>query len=82
MLKCSDIQSMGDSHVDGSLPWRARLSFRLHTLMCVHCRRYIRQLRALLKAFPCVHPPASDADVDAIMNRLRKAQHQNEGKNV
>ena len=82
MLKCRDIHSMGDSDVDGSLPWRARLSVRLHTLMCVHCRRYIRQLAALLKAFPCVHPPASAEEVDAIMNKLRKARQKHEGKNL
>ncbi|MGB3565088.1 MAG: hypothetical protein WBH85_15205 [Thermoanaerobaculia bacterium] len=30
--------------------WRRRLSTKLHLLMCRHCRRYSRQLRAMGEA--------------------------------
>ncbi len=72
MLKCREIHSLGDAYVDGCLPWRTRVSLRLHILMCVHCRRYLSQLAALLRAFRHVHPPASADEVDAVMARLRE----------
>lgn len=82
MLKCREIHRLGDDYVDGTLPWRVRLSVQLHTLLCVHCRRYLRQLAALLKAFPHVHAPASDKEVEVVMSRLRDERENPEGKNL
>lgn len=79
MLKCRDVYSMGDMHIDGSLAWRMRLSVRLHALMCVQCRRYSLQPTALLKAFPHLHTPASAEELYAVMNRLR-GEEKNKGR--
>lgn len=75
MLKCRDIHRLGDAYVDGSLPWQAQLSVRVHILLCVHCRRYLRQLRRLLKAMPHVHHHASDDEVGEVMRRLRERRN-------
>jgi predicted anti-sigma-YlaC factor YlaD len=48
MLSCRDVTALASDHLDGVLPLRQRMAIRLHLLMCVHCRRFARQLRALV----------------------------------
>lgn len=63
MMTCREVAAIARDHVDGKLPGRARLSVRLHLLMCEHCRRYLRQLRAtvgLLRAEPDDGPTADE----------------------
>jgi anti-sigma factor ChrR (cupin superfamily) len=50
MLSCHDLAHQHASdYIDGQLGWRNRLRVRLHLLMCVHCRRFIRQLKLVRK---------------------------------
>lgn len=72
MLKCRDFVERADGLLDGSLSRRQRLSLRLHSVLCRHCRRYLRQLRALLAAIPAVHPPASDEQVAQVLNCIHE----------
>lgn len=71
MLRCHDIVRRADDYLAGELSWRRRLALHMHLLMCVHCKRFVRQLRFLLRAIPFMHPPAGDAEVDQVMTRLR-----------
>ena len=49
MLKCKHVVEKADALVDGApLSKRERFALRLHLLICHHCRRYVRQLRALV----------------------------------
>ena len=75
MLKCKEVVEKADALVDGTpLHWRDRVALRLHLLMCHHCRRYVRQLGALVTSLhkPAA-PPASDEQVDRIMRNLDQA---------
>ena len=47
MFSCREVHehvSMGTIEDLGPM---ARLRFRMHLLMCIHCARYVRQIRAL-----------------------------------
>lgn len=74
MLKCREFIDTADALIDGELSTRQRLSMRLHWFICRHCRRYLRQLRALLSAIPFMHKPASDNEVERVMQGLRQEE--------
>ncbi len=47
MLSCSDVTRLWASDEIRRTPLRTRLAWRLHLLMCRHCRRYVRELAAI-----------------------------------
>ena len=71
MLKCKHVVAKADAIVDGApLTRRERFALRLHLLMCHHCRRYIRQLRALLGTLPRETDALDDARTQEVLDRL------------
>ena len=47
MLSCKETARILASDTLEDLAWGRRLALRVHLLMCRHCRRYARQLRAI-----------------------------------
>jgi hypothetical protein len=47
MLTCKEVSRTIASDELATAGWRRRLSVRLHLLMCLHCRRYSRQMREI-----------------------------------
>ncbi len=47
MLRCNEATRILASDLLDDLAWGRRLALRVHLLMCRHCRRYARQLRAI-----------------------------------
>lgn len=70
MLKCRDIVNTADQLLDGDMNRRQLLATKMHLLLCRHCRRYVRQLRALLRAIPFMHKKASDTEVSKVMEHI------------
>ena len=61
MLKCEEVSELVTSYTEGARPLGARLSVRLHLLVCRMCRNYVDQLdqtRRLLRGRPMAPPPA------------------------
>jgi predicted anti-sigma-YlaC factor YlaD len=50
MLSCREVTSLTASDRLAAAGFRQRLAVRVHLLMCRHCRRYARQLRAMARA--------------------------------
>jgi len=71
MLKCREVPAEAELLLAGDLGWRRRMALRMHLLLCVHCRRYVRQLRLLLSSVPFMHGPASDEEVKKVISRVR-----------
>lgn len=44
MLRCNEVTRLCASEEIRGAPWRTRIAFRLHLMMCRNCRRYVRQL--------------------------------------
>jgi len=74
MLKCRDVVNNADQLLDGAISRRHRLAIKMHLLMCRHCRRYVRQLRALLRAIPFMYGKASDAEVSRVIEHIHHHQ--------
>jgi len=49
MLNCADATRRMSEGLDHDLPFSARMSLRMHVLMCGACRRYGRQIRGVEK---------------------------------
>ncbi|QBQ55277.1 zf-HC2 domain-containing protein [Nitrosococcus wardiae] len=57
MLSCREVTEKASDYLENTPPYRQRLGIRLHLLLCHHCRRYLRQLRAVTIAFKkCLNP--------------------------
>lgn len=67
MPSCAEVTRLADALLADELGRGQRLRLRVHLFMCVHCARYVRQLRALLGALPRLHGPASEDEVAAVM---------------
>lgn len=60
MLKCEEVSELVTSFTEGALPFGARLSVRLHLMVCQMCRNYVDQLektRRLLRGRAMAPPP-------------------------
>lgn len=71
MLSCKQVVSDADHLLAGEVTRRQRLAIGLHLLICIHCRRYLRQLRLLLGALPHLRRRTEAEQVDAVMARLQ-----------
>ena len=74
MLNCREVVDGADQLLDGSMSRRQRLAIKMHLLMCRHCRRYVRQLRTLVRAIPFMHSKASDAEVAKVIEHIESHQ--------
>ena len=50
MLSCKEVSRLVSESLDLELPFRQRISLRLHLLMCSLCSRFRRQLLFLRRA--------------------------------
>jgi len=50
MLTCREVAEVIASGELDRASWRGRLAVRFHLAMCVRCRRYARQIRAIGEA--------------------------------
>jgi len=40
-MTCKEVIDFLGDYLDGALPWRQRVVFNLHLVLCRHCRRYL-----------------------------------------
>jgi len=46
LYDCAEVRTFLLDHLEGRIPLRQRLLFRLHLLLCPPCRRYLARYRA------------------------------------
>jgi anti-sigma factor RsiW len=63
--------------LDGELSFREQMAVRMHLAMCGHCRRFLRQLKALLESMRMragsVSEPVPPEFVERVMQALDSA---------
>ena len=47
MLKCKEVTGLVATGSLENIGWMKKLEIRMHLMMCVHCRRYLSQIRAI-----------------------------------
>lgn len=77
MLSCKDITEKANEYMDRELPFWSRLSVKFHLLMCVHCRRYVNQLKVTVQALGLLKQSddVNENTVELIVQNLKKHQH-------
>ena len=48
MLTCEEVTAKASQKVDGELGFRDRVAVGIHLMMCVKCRLYYKQFKALV----------------------------------
>ena len=72
---CKDVTDLSSDYLDHNLSIWKRIGFWIHIMMCVHCKRYVDQLRLTIAAItksPAAQLPEVDkSQVDDIAKNLR-----------
>jgi len=56
MLKCQDISDQTSAYLDREMGWQKQLEFRMHLLLCHHCRSFVSNFKTMLKVLNRVEP--------------------------
>jgi hypothetical protein len=79
MPSCKDITEHSSDYLDRNLPWWRRLGFWVHLLICVHCRRYLDQLKLTISSLgktPDATPPVvEEQQVQDIVKHIQQHVH-------
>lgn len=65
---CAEMARLASQSLDRPLPLKTRLKMRLHSLICVWCERYFKQLHRLHRA-----APQFDEKLDGVSKRALSA---------
>ena len=82
MLKCKDLVALSSDLLDGELTLKQRIAVRMHLAMCVHCRRFIRQLRVsqrVIRQLPDQQAPELEALLRAMQAQQQRASEPDQG---
>ncbi|WP_421863601.1 zf-HC2 domain-containing protein [Motiliproteus sp.] len=73
MLKCKDIVKQASDYRDREMSFGQRLQYRMHLLICHHCRTFSRQFDAsiaMLKRLRKRQPDAHKEQIEEIKRKL------------
>ncbi len=80
MPKCKNIAEHSSEYLDHNMPWWKRPGYWLHIAICVHCRRYINQLKLTIdtisKSPDAVPPSVSTEEIQAIVEKMKQSTKQ------
>jgi len=83
MPSCKDITEHSSDYLDRNLPWWKRMGYWLHLVMCVHCRRYVDQLKltidAIGKSPDATTPDISPEEIQTIVEKMKHATKNKDG---
>ena len=48
-MTCKQVSEFLADYLEGTLPWRRKMSFKVHLLLCRHCRRYLASYAATVQ---------------------------------
>ncbi len=83
MPSCKDITEHSSDYLDRNLPWWKRMGYWLHLVMCVHCRRYVDQLKLTIdtigKSPEATTPNVSQEEIQAIVEKMKQSTKNKDG---
>ncbi|MDH5230825.1 MAG: hypothetical protein OEZ58_16415 [Gammaproteobacteria bacterium] len=77
MLTCKDITQKATDYNDKHMGLWQRMQFKMHVLMCHHCRRFMHQFERTIEMTQQLKPsvPCSDSSIDEQVKRLMNINH-------
>jgi len=71
VLSCKDISELSDEYLDGELPFKRKLSVKLHLAICKNCRRYLNYLQLTVDVVKQSQSTSIEkSKIDEIMNKI------------
>jgi hypothetical protein len=70
-MACREVIGFLDDYLDGKLPRRQRWAFKLHLLLCRHCRRYLASYATTIRLATNVGD--ANGDIEPIPEELVQA---------
>ncbi len=71
MLTCSQMTDLVTEYLEGKLSLKQRLRFQLHVGLCRHCRRYLSQMRMMIRALGLLRPVSVPELPGELLRRFR-----------
>jgi predicted anti-sigma-YlaC factor YlaD len=72
MLTCQQTTRLVTDYLEGTLSWKDVIRFQLHIGMCMHCRRYLRDMKVTVRTLGMLPRGAvPQATMDALLERFR-----------
>ena len=72
MLTCQEVTRLVTDYLEGNLSWRDVIRFQLHLGMCIHCRRYLHDMKVTIRTLGMLpRGTVPDATMNALMERFR-----------
>jgi predicted anti-sigma-YlaC factor YlaD len=81
-MNCKDVAEFLSDYLDGELPLRQRLTFKLHLLLCRDCRRYLQSFAATIKLTQSLGKQSATEDDPPVPKALVQAILAARGKDV
>lgn len=76
MLSCKEITEKSSAYVDGDLSLRERLQYRLHLMMCHHCRTFVHNFKAGVAMLRRVRQASThDEQVEKVCRHVHSLPH-------
>jgi hypothetical protein len=76
MPSCREVTEKASEYVDKELSFWQRMGFAVHLFICVHCRRYVKQLRLTIGALGKLQQendsPRNEEEVNNIVQQLKQ----------
>ena len=77
MFSCKDVSESASEYIDGNMPFMKRMNMRVHLFMCVHCRKFISQLKDTIRVVNLSKPVEPDeeqleAQVQRLLRQVKK----------
>ena len=72
-MNCREVADFLSDYLDGALPLRQRLMFRLHLLVCRDCRRYLESFAATVELTHSLGERPAEEDNSPIPEALVQA---------
>jgi len=72
VLTCKDVSDTASNYLEGPTVFVQRFRFRLHLILCKHCRRYLTQLRLSIDVAQKISRPSepTDEEIEALVEKL------------
>ena len=72
-MTCRDALDFLADYLDGSLPWRQRMSFDVHLCLCRNCRNYLEGYRKTIQATREVLSPPANVPCEPLPEEMIQA---------
>lgn len=80
MLMCKDIHQKASDYHDGNMSFGQRASFKLHLMMCVHCRRYLLQFKLMVSSLAGMKTQVHDEkELHQLVQLIKSDEGENNG---